>query len=65
MLSDIFLPERKDLALLAGDEHVEGTVIEFSDSGLKSRYFAVVDVVRKQSVVVPIDKLEVIAESRD
>jgi hypothetical protein len=64
--SDIFLPERKDLSLLiTGDERLEGTVVEFSDSGLTAQYFAVVDVVRTQSVVVPIDKLEMVTNDRD
>ena len=36
-----------------GDSELEGTIIDFSDSGPKSRYFAVIEVVRTQSLIVP------------
>jgi len=63
-LSDAFLPSAEDLVVLAmPDEKVEGTVIDFSDSGAKSDYFAVVDVVRRRTVVVPVEKLEVVPGS--
>lgn len=59
-LSDAFLPSAEELGVLgAPDEQVEGTVINFSDSGTSQSYFAVVDVVRRRSVVVPVEKLEV------
>jgi hypothetical protein len=45
------------------DEKVVGTVIDFSDSGSKPDYFAVVDVVRRRTVVVPVEKLEVVPGS--
>jgi hypothetical protein len=38
---------------------VEGTVVDFSDSGITSRVFAVVEVVQKHAVVVPVAKLRV------
>jgi hypothetical protein len=60
--SDIFLPERRDLSLLAADEQLQGTVVEFSDSGSNVQVFAIVHVVKKQSVVVPIDKLELVTQ---
>ncbi|HXM09978.1 MAG TPA: hypothetical protein VN946_08545 [Terriglobales bacterium] len=35
-------------------------MIDFSDSGPKADYFAVVDVIRRRTVVVPVEKLEVV-----
>lgn len=60
-ISDAFLPGAEELATLAtSNETVEGTVIDFSDSGPKADYFAVVDVIRRRTVVVPVEKLEVV-----
>jgi hypothetical protein len=58
--ADIFLPTREDLpkSLLASDE-IEGTVVDFSDSGPQPRVFAVIDVIARQSVIVPVEKLEI------
>jgi len=42
------------------DTELEGTVVDFSDSGVARRVFAVVNVVRTQTVVVPVEKLRVI-----
>jgi hypothetical protein len=42
---------------------VEGTVVEFSDSGSRARYFAVVEVVTTRRVVVPVEKLSPAADS--
>ena len=63
-MSDAFLPSAEELVVLAmPGEKVEGIVIEFSDSGSKPDYFAVVDVVRRRTVVVPVEKLEVVPGS--
>lgn len=43
-------------------ESVEGTVVDFSDSGAKARYFAIVDVITRYAVVVPVSKLEVLQD---
>ncbi len=65
-LSDVFLPTPEEVcALSASDMELEGTIVSFSDSGQKADYFAVVDVVRKQSVVVAVDKLDVLLEGRN
>lgn len=48
------------LALSPATE-LEGVVVDFSDSGAESRVFAVVDVIRRQKVVVPVAKLQVVA----
>lgn len=64
-ISDAFLPTEEELVALASpNEKVEGTVINFSDSGPKAGYFAVVDVIRRCAVVVPVEKLEVVQENR-
>lgn len=46
-----------------GEKELEGTIVDFSDSGQKERFFAIVDVVRKQSVVVAVEKLEKASQS--
>jgi hypothetical protein len=63
-LSDAFLPSAEELVVFAmPDEKVEGTVIDFSDSGSKPDYFAVVDVVRRRTVVVSVEKVEIVPGS--
>jgi hypothetical protein len=60
-VSDVFLPAAEAVLLAPGpEEEVDGTIIDFSDSGPKTKAFAVVDVVRRQTVVVPVAKLHVI-----
>jgi len=64
-IADAFLPTEEELvALESPNEKVEGTVINFSDSGSKAAYFAVVDVIRRYAVVVPVEKLEVVHQNR-
>jgi hypothetical protein len=61
-LSDVFLPSLEELqTVLSGEAEVEGTIVEFSDSGSKPRAFAVVEVYRKQTVIVPVFKLQIVA----
>ena len=58
-IESVFLPDPPiALAKLALDSMVEGTILDFSDSGTVARAFVIVDVVRRQTVVVPVDKLE-------
>jgi hypothetical protein len=55
---DVFLPSPESaFAPPSAEEELEGTVVDFSDSGQKARVFALIDVVRKQTVVVPVEKL--------
>jgi hypothetical protein len=63
-IADIFLPAASDLptALVSADE-LEGTVLNFSDSGLLPRVFAVVDVIARRSFVVPVEKLKKLGET--
>jgi hypothetical protein len=57
-LGDIFLPDPQEvLESLSLDSEVEGEIIDFSDSGQVERAFAVVDVVQRRIVVVPVDRL--------
>jgi D-arabinose 5-phosphate isomerase GutQ len=60
-VADIFLPSAEEVLALSPTAELEGVVIDFSDSGSTSRVFAVVDVIRRQNVVVPVEKLEVVA----
>jgi hypothetical protein len=57
------MPAADDLpkALTSADQ-LEGTVVNFSDSGLLPRVFAVVDVVARRSFVVPVEKLQKMGE---
>jgi hypothetical protein len=45
-------------APLAPGTEVDGMIVSFSDSGSKPQAFAVVEVVRKQTLIVPVEKLE-------
>jgi hypothetical protein len=61
-VADVFLPGPGSGPIAACDEtEIYGTVIEFSDSGSKPRAFAVVEVVRTQMMVVPVNKLHSVA----
>lgn len=58
-VADIFLPARDDLPKsLTTAELLEGTVVDFSDSGPLPRVFAVIDVIARQSVIVPVERLQ-------
>jgi hypothetical protein len=39
---------------------MEGAIVGFSDSGPRQRAFAVVEVVHRQTMVVPVEKLKVV-----
>jgi hypothetical protein len=59
--SDVFLlsPESAT-GQSGGEDELEGTVLGFSDSGTRARFFAVVEVVRRQTIIVPADKVTVL-----
>jgi hypothetical protein len=60
-ISDVFLPSPEAVLVTPSMEQLlEGTIVDFSDSGQKAMAFAVVDVIRRQTVVVPIEKLNAI-----
>ena len=61
----MFLPTAEELFKpLSPDSEVEGTIVDFSDSGPKQRAFAVIEVVKKHTVIVPVSGLEVV-ENKD
>jgi hypothetical protein len=64
-ISDVFLPNPEGgFSAAPGEEEVEGTVVNFSDSGSKVHVFAVVDVIRRHTVVVPVEKLRKVETPR-
>jgi hypothetical protein len=59
--SNIFLPGAAGCsAALSEEPELEGTIVGFSDLGPKPRYFAVIEVVMRHSLIVPVEKLEVV-----
>ncbi len=52
------MPNAEEIRAVSRDaDEAEGTIIGFSDSGSTPRAFAVVEVIYKQTLVVPIEKL--------
>jgi hypothetical protein len=65
-IASAFLPSPDEvMASLAIGSVVEGTVVEFSDSGQRTSFFAVVEVVRRRQIVVPVEKLVVVTPPKD
>ena len=61
LLSSVFLPDPESvLGALSFDSEVEGLIVDFSDSGAYPRAFAVVEVVRRVTVVVPAGSLKLV-----
>jgi hypothetical protein len=54
-----FWPEEGSHSAIPQDAEMEGKVIGFSDSGSEPRVFALVEVLKAQTVVVPVSELEV------
>ena len=64
LISDAFISGSEEIRTLLSDTgEVEGTIMNFSDSGTASRVFAVVEVVRKQAVVIPVERLRLLESS--
>ena len=63
-ISDVYVPEPAQLlALLHGQDLLEGRIVELSDSGIQAQAFAVVEVAGiSQPVVVPVAKIVDFAE---
>jgi hypothetical protein len=60
-IADVFLPEPEQvLSGLTIGARVEGTILEFSDSGNSPLTYAVVEIVQAQKVLVPVDVLRVL-----
>lgn len=57
----VFLPNTEEaVSFAAGRDELEGTIAGFSDSGASAKVYAVVEVVRKLSLIVPVDDLSVV-----
>jgi len=64
-VSDAFLPESDEARSAFIDEgEVVGTVLDFSDSGEIRQAFALVEIIRQQTLVVPVGKLRPAPGSR-
>ena len=62
-IADAFLPDAEALrATFSESSELEGTVVDFSDSGEASRVFALVEVIQRHTVVLPVDKLRFVGE---
>lgn len=60
-VADVFLPNAEELCHpLSADTEVQGTIIDFSDSGSKPQAFVVVDVASRQTMIVPVERLKLI-----
>ena len=55
-VSSIFLSQAPEP--FPPDADLEGTVIDFSDSGTQASVFAVIEVVRTHTVIVPVNELQ-------
>jgi hypothetical protein len=44
----------------SADKETEGAIVDFSDSGLKHHAFAVVELDSGQTLIVPVEKLELV-----
>jgi len=53
----LWLQEEQFSTLPPGAE-LRGTVVEFSDSGQEARVYAVIEVMKKQNVIVAVNDLE-------
>ena len=57
-LADVFLPGPEEIRRAFFDtDEIEGTITDFSDAGNVPKAFAVVEVVLRQTMVVPVEKL--------
>lgn len=58
----VFLPNPEEVASFASDfDELEGIIASFSDSGASAKAYAVVEVVRKLSLVVPVEELSLVS----
>ncbi len=58
-LASVFLPDSQDETALVESE-VEGVIVDFSDSGPVAQVFAVIELERRCTVVVPVEKLRLV-----
>jgi len=54
----VFLPNTSDLrADFSDGDEIEGTLIDFSDSGERPHAFALIEITQKRTVIIPVEKL--------
>ncbi len=59
-ISDVYLPEPAEvLANLTAELEANGVIVEYSDSGIKERAYAVVRITPEQVVLLPVAALRV------
>ena len=59
----VFLPDPQEVLAFASEcDDLEGTIVDFSDSGIQVKAYAVVEVVRRLSLVVPVEQLRVVSD---
>ncbi len=64
--ASVFIPNLEQaVGIFSRDDDLEGMIAGFSDSGASAKVYAVVDVVRKLSLVVPVDDLNLISGPED
>jgi len=60
--NSVFLPNQEEiLNFAAGRKELEGVISGFSDSGAALRAYAVVEVVQRMSMVVPVSELRLVS----
>jgi len=60
----VYLPNPEEalaLSFASGDDELEGTIAGFSDSGAEVHAYAVVEVIHKRSLVVPVSDLRLVS----
>jgi hypothetical protein len=64
LISDVFLPDSKAIReAFSGADELQGTVAGFSDSGSTPRAFALIEVIYKHTLIVPVEKLRPLEKS--
>ena len=59
----VFLPNQEEaVSFASGNDELEGIITGFSDSGALLKAYAVVEVVRKLSLVVPVHDLRLVSD---
>ena len=63
-IADAFLPDPEALREIFSDTaELDGVIVDFSDYGEDSRAFALVEVVEKRVVVLPVTKLRLLSDN--
>ena len=64
-MESVFLPSQDEVRAFVPDaDELEGTIVGFSDAGTQAKAYAVVELVRRLSVVVPVEQLRPAADQK-